>query len=756
MEKYEIIKRLGGGSFADVYLGKEYATSDLVAIKVLKKKYRKLEQCNELREVVSLQKLCKENLSSQKGYDNIIKLKEVIFEKKTGKLSLVFEYMETDLYELMKKRSPSRLSEEEIKDITYQILLGLFHMHKYGFFHRDMKPENLLLTGKKVKIADFGLAREIRSIPPFTEYVSTRYYRAPECILRSQNYNSPVDIWAVGCIMAEMYMHPMPLFYGASEKEVFVKICTTLGSPNKNNWSEGVNQASKIGIKYPQSPGTDLANIVIGASPDAIDVMKQMLQWSPNARATAATLLRHPFFSSCGYDLRVTNTNFFNDFGDVKAFNKTNRRFRPNPNNNENNNNKDEKERIEKEKNNKKDNEDNMFSKLLNDTEGFNKLLNQLKKEENEENKNFEKNNFKYKNDIGSLNNEDKNKKNYNNKRIIKEEKEIENESDSEDKNNNNKWNKRNNNNDKYNDFNFDFLENKTKEENIIKKNDEEEGDEFKYLFNSDKKSNLRNINLKDNFRKDSSNKKKDEFDFLFNNNDNERKDKEDKFDNFFKKNEKSNIDSEINKILSKDNGLSNNNNNLPNLGHRNFNNQNNNNNNDIMLRYKSQKISHNNNINGLELDKPYERNSILKPIGRRGGGGLKALGYEPNKKSILDELNLGGGGGNIGLNRKKETNNRLFGYKKDLGPIVMKEKNNDNFYGFNNNNNKEDKYGLGFGMGNLNLNNGNNNHFGRKDKFSLYEKNNQLFNQFNNDAIGPSRRKRNYYSSPNSFGWDL
>ena len=168
-------------------------------------------------------------------------------------------------------------------------------MHKYGFFHRDMKPENLLLTGKKVKIADFGLAREIRSIPPFTEYVSTRYYRAPECILRSQNYNSPVDIWAViwavGCIMAEMYMHPMPLFYGASEKEVFIKICTTLGSPNKSNWHEGVNQASKIGMKYPQSSGTDLANIVIGASPEAIDLMKQMLKWAPNARASAARLI---------------------------------------------------------------------------------------------------------------------------------------------------------------------------------------------------------------------------------------------------------------------------------------------------------------------------------------------------------------------------------------------------------------------------------------------------------------------------------
>ena len=736
MEKYEVIKRLGGGSFADVYLGKELATSDMVAIKVLKKKYRKLEQCYELREVQSLQKLCKESLSSQKGYDNIIKLKEIIFEKKNGKLSLVFEYMETDLYELMKKRSPSRLSEDEIKDITYQILLGLFHMHKYGFFHRDMKPENLLLTGKKVKIADFGLAREIRSIPPFTEYVSTRYYRAPECILRSQNYNSPVDIWAVGCIMAEMYMHPMPLFYGASEKEVFIKICTTLGSPNKSNWHEGVNQASKIGMKYPQSSGTDLANIVIGASPEAIDLMKQMLKWAPNARATAASLLNHPFFNGCGYDLkRVTNSNFFNEFGDVKMFNKTNRRFRPNNDNNDNKN-----ENVEKEKEKKKDNDDNMFSKLLNDTEGFNKLLNQLKKEENEENKNFEKNNYKFKNE---MNGEDKiTKKPYvnkmNSKRIIDEEKEVENESDSEDN-----LNKKNNNKDKYDDFNFDFNEKK----NNVKEKDKD--DDFNYLFNSDKKGNPRNFGLNDNFRKDAAAKKKDEYDYLFN----EKKSKEDEYDNLFKKNNEkdfSNIDSEINKILSKDMSLKNNNNN--NFGRRNnfnnFNSNNNFNNNDFssnILKYKSQKISHNNNINGLELEKPYEI-SNLKPVGgRRPGAGLKAIGYEPNRKSIFDDLNFGGG---FGLNKKKETNNNKYGYgyKKDLGPVIMKEKKNDNFYGFNN---REDKYGAS-NIGN------NNNYYGKKDKFSLYEKNNQLFNQFNNDIIGNSRRKRNFYSSPNNLGWEL
>jgi serine/threonine protein kinase len=736
MEKYEVIKRLGGGSFADVYLGKELATSDMVAIKVLKKKYRKLDQCYELREVQSLQKLCKESLSSQKGYDNIIKLKEIIFEKKNGKLSLVFEYMETDLYELMKKRSPSRLSEDEIKDITYQMLLGLFHMHKYGFFHRDMKPENLLLTGKKVKIADFGLAREIRSIPPFTEYVSTRYYRAPECILRSQNYNSPVDIWAVGCIMAEMYMHPMPLFYGASEKEVFIKICTTLGSPNKSNWHEGVNQASKIGMKYPQSSGTDLANIVIGASPEAIDLMKQMLKWAPNARATAASLLNHPFFNGCGYDLkRVTNSNFFNEFGDVKMFNKTNRRFRPNNDNNDNKN-----ENVEKEKEKKKDNDDNMFSKLLNDTEGFNKLLNQLKKEENEENKNFEKNNYKFKNE---MNGEDKiTKKPYvnkmNSKRIIDEEKEVENESDNEDN-----LNKKNNNKDKYDDFNFDFNEKK----NNVKEKDKD--DDFNYLFNSDKKGNPRNFGLNDNFRKDAAAKKKDEYDYLFN----EKKSKEDEYDNLFKKNNEkdfSNIDSEINKILSKDMSLKNNNNN--NFGRRNnfnnFNSNNNFNNNDFssnILKYKSQKISHNNNINGLELEKPYEI-SNLKPVGgRRPGAGLKAIGYEPNRKSIFDDLNFGGG---FGLNKKKETNNNKYGYgyKKDLGPVIMKEKKNDNFYGFNN---REDKYGAS-NIGN------NNNYYGKKDKFSLYEKNNQLFNQFNNDIIGNSRRKRNFYSSPNNLGWEF
>ena len=217
-----MLTRLGGGSFADVYKAREKSTGDIVAIKVLKKKYKKLEECTELRECRSLQILNKIP-SYEKGFENIINLKNIIFTKKTGVLNLIFEYMEKDLLELMKSLEPKHLPEERIKEIVYQTLQGLAFMHKYGFFHRDIKPENILLLNDKIKIADFGLAREIRTLPPYTEYVSTRYYRAPECILKSTNYNSPIDIWALGCVMAEMYLHPQPYFMEQMKKKFYIE-----------------------------------------------------------------------------------------------------------------------------------------------------------------------------------------------------------------------------------------------------------------------------------------------------------------------------------------------------------------------------------------------------------------------------------------------------------------------------------------------------------------------------------------------------
>ena len=101
-----------------------------------------------------------------------------------------------------------------------------------------MKPENLLVKGDAVKIADFGLAREIRSKPPFTDYVSTRWYRAPEIQLRSTNYNSPADLFACGAIMAELYLL-RPVFPGTSETDQIHKTCAILGSPQQSDWPDG-------------------------------------------------------------------------------------------------------------------------------------------------------------------------------------------------------------------------------------------------------------------------------------------------------------------------------------------------------------------------------------------------------------------------------------------------------------------------------------------------------------------------------------
>ena len=115
----------------------------------------------------------------------------------------------------------------------YQTLLGLAYMHKHGFFHRDLKPENLLVKNDAVKIADFGLAREIRSKPPFTDYVSTRWYRAPECLLTDGYYGYKMDLWGFGCVLFEV-ISLFPLFPGNDEVDQVHKIHNILGSPEKS------------------------------------------------------------------------------------------------------------------------------------------------------------------------------------------------------------------------------------------------------------------------------------------------------------------------------------------------------------------------------------------------------------------------------------------------------------------------------------------------------------------------------------------
>ncbi|GMJ04030.1 hypothetical protein like AT4G19110 [Hibiscus trionum] len=163
MERYKIIEEVGDGTFGSVCRAINKLSGEVVAIKKMKKKYYTWEECVNLREVKSLRRM---------NHPNIVKLKEVMRENNV--LYFVFQFMEFNLYQLMKDREKI-FSEVEIRNWCFQVFQCLAYMHHCGYFHRDLMPENLLVTRDVIKIADFGLAREISSHPPYTEYVSTRW-----------------------------------------------------------------------------------------------------------------------------------------------------------------------------------------------------------------------------------------------------------------------------------------------------------------------------------------------------------------------------------------------------------------------------------------------------------------------------------------------------------------------------------------------------------------------------------------------------
>lgn len=211
----------------------------------------------------------KEQTMMYLNHPNIVSIKEVI--SKNGRIYIVMEQMGNNLCTCI-ERFKHLLSEDQVRNILFifvqpdhyrfQILQGVAYLHSHNIFHRDIKPENLLLKGDVIKIADFGLAREMDSRPPYTDYIATRWYfyvsallrsryRAPEILLRSDHYNQAVDLWAVGCIMAEI-ITCSPLFPGKSEEDQIYKICTVLGTPTKEIWEEGIVLANRLHFQFPQ------------------------------------------------------------------------------------------------------------------------------------------------------------------------------------------------------------------------------------------------------------------------------------------------------------------------------------------------------------------------------------------------------------------------------------------------------------------------------------------------------------------------
>lgn len=282
MEKYKILETIGDGTYGTVYKGIKNDTNEYVAIKKMKKQYTDWEECKSLKEVVALRTL---------KHSNIVTLNELILEK--NELIMIFEFIGVNLFEYLKNLE--EIPEYKIRNIAFQALQGLAYMHKNNFFHRDIKPENILISGDQVKLADFGLAKEIKSEPPFTDYVATRWYRAPEVILNSKTYSSPIDIFALGAIIAELYLNA-PLFPGKNAQVQMNKICEILGTPNQNDWPEGYALAKEINYKFPQFRGKKLKNVIKNASESAINLLELMLNFNPEKRPSAVKCLQHPFF----------------------------------------------------------------------------------------------------------------------------------------------------------------------------------------------------------------------------------------------------------------------------------------------------------------------------------------------------------------------------------------------------------------------------------------------------------------------------
>ncbi|KAF9153020.1 hypothetical protein BG015_004270, partial [Linnemannia schmuckeri] len=291
MDHFVVLQELGKGSFGSVFKVQHKVSGEMVAIKKMKKKFTSQGECRSLPEVKALEAL--------RAGPNIVRLHHFFLEKK--ELCMVFELMDGNLYQLIKERNGARLDETITRNMVFQILRGLQHMHAKGIMHRDMKPENLLVSGDCIKIADFGLARELKSRPPYTTYVSTRWYRAPEVLLKSSAYTCAVDLWAAGTIAAEL-ISLKPLFPGSSDVDQINRIGSALGNPTQvaheeqaagatttigsgGEWKEGVQLAAKMGVSFPQP-----------TSKASTDLIGGLLKYDPKSRTTAYQALLCPWF----------------------------------------------------------------------------------------------------------------------------------------------------------------------------------------------------------------------------------------------------------------------------------------------------------------------------------------------------------------------------------------------------------------------------------------------------------------------------
>ncbi|XP_050783305.1 cyclin-dependent kinase 20 isoform X3 [Gopherus flavomarginatus] len=289
MDQYSILGRIGEGAHGIVFKAKNVETGETVALK--KVALRRLEDGipnQALREIKALQEI-EEN-------QHVVKLKAV-FPHGAG-FVLVFEYMLSDLAEVI-RNAQQPLTQAQVKGYMLMLLQGVAFCHANNIMHRqDLKPANLLIscTGQ-LKIADFGLARVFSSDAGrlYSHQVATRWYRAPELLYGARKYDEGVDLWAVGCIFAEL-LNNSPLFPGENDIEQLCCVLRVLGTPSQRIWPEITELPDYNKISFKDNPPIPLEEVLPDAPPLALQLLKHFLVYPSRERVKAAQALLHPYF----------------------------------------------------------------------------------------------------------------------------------------------------------------------------------------------------------------------------------------------------------------------------------------------------------------------------------------------------------------------------------------------------------------------------------------------------------------------------
>ncbi|GAA5834238.1 hypothetical protein JCM3766R1_004497 [Sporobolomyces carnicolor] len=285
-QKYSKDKKVGEGTYAVVYLGRELATGRKIAIKKIKVgQFKDGLDMSAIREVKFLREL---------NHPNLIQLVDVFSNK--SNLNLVLEFLDTDLEAVIRDKSLV-FQAGDIKSWMLMTFKGLEFCHRNWILHRDMKPNNLLISADGVlKIADFGLAREYADeSAKMTCQVVTRWYRPPELLLGARSYSTGVDTWAAGCIFAELMLR-VPFMAGESDMEQLQTIFNALGTPTEKDWPGFTKLSSSL--KFEPKPASDLSFLFSAAPPSAISLLQSLLTYDPRKRYNSVQSLKHPYFSS--------------------------------------------------------------------------------------------------------------------------------------------------------------------------------------------------------------------------------------------------------------------------------------------------------------------------------------------------------------------------------------------------------------------------------------------------------------------------